>query len=157
MSVETLPVEIRPASFADMPAVLRIDSESFDDAWMHEKFSLRLMPSNCVLSAAGTRDALLGYVAYSFDDEHLRIMRLAVDSQYRRSGVGTKILRHLVATWIASGPCNRIMIEVRSGDWDAYDFLRAFGFVAVAVIPRFFVDTDEDAILMQYRLKRSVS
>jgi ribosomal protein S18 acetylase RimI-like enzyme len=49
------------------------------------------------------------------------------------------------------------MIEVRSGDWDAHDFLRSFGFMSVAVIPRFFDDTDEDAILMQYRLKRSVS
>jgi ribosomal protein S18 acetylase RimI-like enzyme len=85
-------VEILPLSSADMPSVLKIDNESFDDAWSHEKFGLRLMPSNCVGMAAVMHDLVLGYMVYSFDEDHVRIMRLAVDSSFRRQGVGTAML-----------------------------------------------------------------
>ncbi|MEM6473569.1 MAG: ribosomal-protein-alanine N-acetyltransferase RimI, partial [Planctomycetota bacterium] len=52
---------------------------------------------------------------------------------------------------------NRIMLEVRETNLEAQLFFKSLGFRAISVLRDFYDDTVEDAYLMQFRYRPSVT
>lgn len=147
-------VHIRWMIRRDMPAVLDIESQSFEFPWSEEEFIRCLRQRNCIGMVAEQDDAVVGFMIYELHKNRLHILNFAVDPEARRSGVGAAMCDKLVSK-LSHDRRNRIMLEVRETNLDAQLFFRNLGFKAISVLRDFYDDTTEDAYLMQLRYQPS--
>jgi N6-L-threonylcarbamoyladenine synthase len=131
----------------DLPAVVAIESASFEDPWTREMFNDELVQALswrevAVVSGLGVVGFLIGR-RYP-DVWHL--MDLAVAPDRRRGGVGGRLLAGFLKAADAAG--RRVMLEVRQGNVESAAFYRAHGFAPVGVRRAYYTDTGEDALVM---------
>jgi len=139
----------------DMAEVLRIEREAFEFPWSEEDFTRCLRHRACIGMVAEFADSVVAFMIYELQRTRLHVLNFAVLRTHRRLGVGTQLLRRLLAK-LAPERRSRIVLEVRETNLPAQLFFRAAGFRAVSVLRDFYRDTDEDAYLMQYALESGV-
>lgn len=149
-------IDVRWLIRVDMPQILDIESESFETCWSENEFIRCLRQRNCIGIVAEKNDCVLGYLIYELHKDRLHVLNFAVAKAARRRGVGTAMIKTLIGKLTPT--CrNRIMLEVRESNLSAQCFFRAIGFKAVLVLRDFYDDTDEDAYVMQYRVKQEAA
>jgi len=136
----------------DMPDVLAIEREAFEFPWSEEDFTRCLRQRTCIGMVAEFADSVVAFMIYELHRSRLQVLNFAVLRSHRRLGIGTQMLRRLVAK-LAPERRSRIVLEVRETNLPAQLFFRSAGFRAVSVLRDFYRDTDEDAYLMQYALE----
>ncbi len=148
----TLRCHVRWMFRADMPAVLDIESRSFDFPWSESDFLNCLRQRNCIGMVAECSGKIVGFMVYELHKTRLHVLNFAVEYDFRRSGVGRQMAQKLINKQKVNTYRNRILLEVRETNVDAQLFWKAMGFRAVNTLRYFYADTDEDAYLMQYSL-----
>jgi len=139
----------------DMPAVLAIESQSFEFSWNEDDFIRCLRQRNCIGMVAERDDQVVGFMIYELHKNRLHILNFAVSKEIRRQGIGQSMVGKLLSK-LSHERRNRIMLEVRETNLDAQLFFKGLGFRAISVLRYFYDDTVEDASLMQYRYKAPV-
>lgn len=91
-------------------------------------------------------DFVLGYLEYSLIYDRMEIDNFFVEENYRRCGIGKKLMSYLVAIAIENHVLN-ITLEVRITNEIARNLYKNFGFREVAL--RKFYYGNEDGILME--------
>lgn len=91
-------------------------------------------------------DFVLGYLEYSLIYDRMEIDNFFVEENYRRRGIGKKLMSYLVAIAIDNHVLN-ITLEVRITNEIARSLYKNFGFREVAL--RKFYYGNEDGILME--------
>lgn len=147
-------VHIRHMIRRDMPAVLDIEESSYEFPWSEEEFIRCLRQRNIIGMVAECNDSVVAFVIYEFHKNRLHVLDLAVDSRFRRQGIGRNILERLKSK-ISHERRNRIALEIRERNVVGQLFFQSCGYRAVSVLREFWDDTDEDAYVMEYR-KQSV-
>lgn len=147
-----LKVHIRWMIRRDMHEALAIESDSFEFPWSENDFLRCLRQRNCIGMVAEHGDRIVGFMIYELHKARLHILNFAVNSRYRRSGVGTQMVNKLIGK-LSTQRRNRILLEIRETNLAAQLFFRDSGFRAVSVLRDFYEDTTEDAYLMQYRYR----
>ncbi len=145
-------VHIRWMIRRDMMEVLEIENRSFEFPWSEEDFVRCLRQRNCIGMVAEHDERVAGFMIYELQRNRLHILNFAVAAEYRRKGVGQQMVEKLIGK-LSSQRRNRIMLEVRETNLAAQLFFRRLGFRAISVLRDFYVDTTEDAYLMQYRFQ----
>lgn len=145
-------VHIRWMIRRDMPAVLAIESQSFEFSWNEDDFIRCLRQRNCIGMVAERDDQVVGFMIYELHKNRLHILNFAVSKEIRRQGIGKSMVGKLLSK-LSHERRNRIMLEVRETNLDAQLFFQGLGFRAISVLRDFYDDTVEDAYLMQYRYK----
>ena len=148
-------VHIRWMIRRDMPAVLAIESQSFEFSWNEDDFIRCLRQRNCIGMVAERDDQVVGFMIYELHKNRLHILNFAVSKEIRRQGIGQSMVGKLLSK-LSHERRNRIMLEVRETNLDAQLFFKGLGFRANSVLRDFYDDTVEDAYLMQYRYKATV-
>jgi ribosomal-protein-alanine N-acetyltransferase len=134
----------------DISGVMEIERASFRTPWTEGMFRSQLgfgdRSINLVLIEG---KALIAYAAawVAYDEVHL--LSIAVVPERRRRGFGSEMLRAVVARGIACG-AERVILEVREGNAAARAFYRTHGFAEIGRRRRYYSDTGEDAIVMEY-------
>jgi ribosomal-protein-alanine N-acetyltransferase len=141
---------IREMTAGDIPSVMEIERSSFITPWTEGMFRSQLrfrdQTINLVLVEEGVVAAYAAaWIAY--DEVHL--LSIAVDPAARRRGLGGEILGAVMERGKVRG-ADRVILEVREGNAAARDFYRLYGFVDIGMRRRYYSDTDEDAIVMEY-------
>jgi ribosomal-protein-alanine N-acetyltransferase len=136
----------------DMPDVLAIEREAFEFPWSEEDFTRSLRQRTCIGMVAEYADSVVAFMIYELHRTRLHVLNFAVLRSHRRLGIGTQMLRRLIAK-LAPERRSRIVLEVRETNLPAQLFFRAAGFRAVTVLRDFYRDSDEDAYLMQFGLE----
>ena len=136
----------------DMPDVLAIEHEAFEFPWSEEDFTRSLRQRTCIGMVAEYADSVVAFMIYELHRTRLHVLNFAVLRSHRRLGIGTQMLRRLIAK-LAPERRSRIVLEVRETNLPAQLFFRAAGFRAVTVLRDFYRDSDEDAYLMQFGLE----
>lgn len=147
-------VHIRWMIRRDMPAVLDIESQSFEFPWSEEEFIRCLRQRNCIGMVAEEHDQVVGFMIYELHKNRLHILNFSVHPDARRRGVGRAMITKLLGK-LSHERRNRLMLEVRETNLEAQLFFRGMGFRAISVLRDFYDDTVEDAYLMQYRYQPS--
>lgn len=147
-------IHIRWMIRRDMPAVLDIETQSFEFPWSEEEFIRCLRQRNCIGMVAEQDEHVVGFMIYELHKNRLHILNFAVSPDVRRSGVGTAMIDKLIGK-LSHDRRNRIMLEVRETNLDAQLFFRSLGFRAISVLREFYEDSPEDAYLMQLRYQPS--
>ncbi|MBI3465076.1 MAG: ribosomal protein S18-alanine N-acetyltransferase [Planctomycetes bacterium] len=149
---EAIRVHIRWMIRRDMPEVLDIESEGFEFPWLEEDFIRCLRQRNCIGMVAEHEDRVVGFMIYELHKTRLHVLNFAVNSAYRRRGIGQQMVAKLISK-LSLERRTRIMLEVRETNLAAQLFFRSLGFRAVSVLRDYYDDTPEDAYLMQYRYR----
>ena len=135
----------------DMPEVLQIEREAFEFPWSDEDFTRCLRQRNCIGMVGEYADSVVAFMIYELHRTRLHMLNFAVLRSHRRLGIGSQMLRKLVAK-LAPERRSQVVLEVRETNLAAQLFFRSVGFRAVSVLKDFYQDTTEDAYLMQYCL-----
>lgn len=136
----------------DMIEILQIENESFEFPWSEDDFIRCLRQRNCIGMTAEYQERITGFMIYELHHNRLHVLNFAVAREFRRKGVGQQMVKKLIGK-LSSQRRTRLMLEIRETNLAALIFFRKLGFRAISVLRDFYVDTTEDAYLMQFLLK----
>jgi ribosomal-protein-alanine N-acetyltransferase len=132
----------------DVPAVHEIDTLSFSLPWPERSFRFELTEnpvSRGWVAEVDGRIAAMLVLWFIVDEAH--IATIAVHPDYRRQGIGEKVLLH--ALWaVQDEGARRVFLEVRAGNAAAQAMYEKYGFIVDGRRLKYYRDNDEDAILM---------
>ncbi len=151
-----LRVHIRWMIRRDMPEILDIEGLSFEFPWSEDDFVRCLRQRNCIGMVAEHGDQVVGFMIYELHKTRLHILNFAVHPDFRQNHVGMQMVNKLVGK-LSHQRRTRILLEVRERNLPAQVFFRSSGFRAISVLRNFYEDTVEDAYLMEYRYRPTVS
>jgi ribosomal-protein-alanine N-acetyltransferase len=141
-------VHIIPMRRRHVRAVLRIEQQVYPRPWTHSLFvsELALRSTRAYFVARSGRD-VIGYAGLMMTLNDGHVTTIAVDPAWHRNKVGTRLLLALAQEAIARS-ATALTLEVRLSNHGAQHMYRRFGFVPVGVRKGYYVDTNEDALVM---------
>jgi [ribosomal protein S18]-alanine N-acetyltransferase len=143
-----LEVRITTMRRRHLRGVLRIETQVYPRPWSLGLFMSELaMRTGRIYLVARVGPMVVGYAGLLFSLEDGHITTIAVDPQWHRSKIGTRLLLHLARRSIAAGAKN-LTLEVRVSNDGAQAMYRRFGFAPAGVRKGYYVETNEDAIVM---------
>jgi ribosomal-protein-alanine N-acetyltransferase len=151
-------VRVRRMTQADLDSVIEI-AESLKEAphWPRVAY---LDAVNCG-GAARSRIALVaenhdskivtGFVVASLLAPQAELESIAVVRAAQRHGLARRLFAELAAE-LARAEITEILLEVRDSNGSALGLYRWLGFAETGRRPRYYIDSDEDAVLMRLEL-----
>ena len=137
---------------ADIDTVLDIEKASFPAPWGRSSFQGELAEKTSrSLVIKGRQqekpDRVIAYLCFRLIEDQMHIMNLAVHPGYRRRGVATFLLDY--ALRLAKGyGAKGAMLEVRPSNDAAIRLYNKMGFSVAGRRRRYYVETQEDAVIM---------
>ena len=142
----SLPVQIRPLTYPDLPDVIAIERRVFPTPWSLAMFVLELSKQGGICLAAELEQRLVGYLICSRYDTVWHVMNLAVDADCQRMGLASRLLAELYAR--VDDDRARFTLEVRRSNAVAIHLYEREGFRAAGTRRRYYQDNGEDALVM---------
>lgn len=93
-----------------------------------------LRQRNCIGAVAECGDLVVGHMIYFLECNHLRLHTVSVHPEWRRLGVGRKLLAKLVSKIPVPGRRHYIVVDVGEDNLAAHQWLKACGWEAVNVL-----------------------
>lgn len=93
-------------------------------------------------------NAVLGYIVGRAVEDQSEILNLGVTLHARRRGIGTGLVRHMLAAFAAAG-VREAFLEVRESNLAAQELYRGFGFQDVGRRRRYYRRPVEDAVILR--------
>ncbi len=141
-------LRIRRAGPEDLPRLLALERAIFPHPWSRAMIEAELRPEpERIPLLAFLGDEPVGYAFCWRVADELHLVNLGVLARCRRRGVGRALLGRVLADPAAAGAA-LMTLEVRRSNEAAIAFYRGQDFRAVAIRPRYYPDTDEDAVIM---------
>ena len=144
---------IRRAGLADVPAIWAIEKASFPTPWSRWSFLAELGQGNSHTLVIGPSPPHLwqtwGYLVFWVVLDEMHILNLAVHPDHRRQSIA----RQLLATGLGQARtlgAQLAWLEVRPSNLAALALYNSFGFKQVGRRPRYYDDTQEDALLLTF-------
>lgn len=142
-------MQIREMKESDLEEVLEIEKRSFADPWSRRLFKETLaFPHSVNFVLIGTAGALLGYINFYLIGDEAHMLNLAIHPDSRKNGLATQLLSHAIA-FLRSRNATDFFLEVRESNQEAIDLYRKFGFQFIGRRKRYYVKTNEDALVMR--------
>lgn len=144
---------IRPMRQEDLAQVRAIDRLSFSLPWPEQAYSYELLENPAArlwVAEAELPDGqrlIVGMIVVWLVLDEAHIATLAVHPEFRRRGIAKRLLVTALRSTVHEG-ARQAMLEVRASNHIAQNLYRQFGFVVVGRRPRYYLDNNEDAILM---------
>jgi ribosomal-protein-alanine N-acetyltransferase len=139
-------MDIRPMVASDIPAVAALERACFSQPWSERVLEGEMKNPNSIFFVAEETE-LVGYIGMQHILDEGYLANVAVDSAYRRSGVGTALLQRLLA-FAQQEKLAFITLEVRQSNQPAIRFYQKYGFEVVGRRRNFYESPTEDALLM---------
>ncbi len=123
-------VRVRPLRTTDLDAVAELDAASFPVLWRYPRPMLEaaLQPL-ARLTVAELDRRLVGYQLSTQEGREGQIVRLAVLPQYRRQGIGSRLLADSLDT-LRRGRVRRVTLNTQADNLPAQKLYERFGFEA---------------------------
>ena len=143
---------ISRASFDDIPAVERLQGQTFTNPWGSAAIRWELENTDVArLYVMRTKAGdLLGYCACWIVFDELHINSLAIDPGRRRQGLARRLLEHVMAE-ARSGGVNAATLEVRSSNEGARKLYEGLKFSVEGVRRDYYQHPREDALILWRR------
>ena len=144
-------IRIRRMEEGDLDRLAILESRCFSIPWSRAMLADELSNDRALYLVAACEGRIAGYAGawIVFDEGH--ITNVAVDPDFRRSGVGRKLLSALLEGLAGAG-VKAATLEVRRGNHPAIALYDAFGFTVEGVRRGYYADNGEDALVMWARI-----
>ena len=158
-------VNLRPATHRDIDELTRLDAELFGhEAWSEttwwEEFAARPKREYVVAAASSSEtsdgavaEKILGYAGLDVSGTTADVMTIAVTPRARGTGLGKRLLQHLVERSQARG-AEALMLEVRADNAPAIGLYESFDFQRLTVRRRYYQPDGVDAVIMRKLLEK---
>lgn len=145
-------IRVRDAELADLDAIMALETATFPtDAWSRDMMAAELANPHTAYLVIESDAELVAYAGLSAPAGAGQgdIQTIAVDATHRRLGIGTLLMRELLAAARSRGAAE-VFLEVRADNPGAEELYRRHGFARIAVRPRYYQPDDVDAIVMRW-------
>lgn len=142
-------ITIRKAALYDVPAMARIERESFEDYWSPDELTkdVTSKDGSIYVAVALIGEERAGYADMRIVADEAQIYNIATAPEFRRRGIGEALLRHMIEKSEELG-LGTITLEVRSGNEAAMSLYEKMGFKKVGSRKGYYSKGKEDAVLM---------
>jgi ribosomal-protein-alanine N-acetyltransferase len=146
-------VQIRDATYNDLPRVLEIERLSFSQPWSLNSFrrELSLSFSRLMVAVGAERSEgasiITGYLCRWLVAGECHVLNVAVHPDFRRSGVAAALMAEALAEAQAR-KAQLMILEVRRSNLEARRLYRKFGFEERR-LRRNYYGPGEDALVME--------
>lgn len=146
-------LKIRQAKLYDVPALARIEYNSFTSPWSAEEITREVLGNGkSYVAVAEINGEPVGYADMWIVAGEAQLFNLVVDPAYRGNEIGLRLLNHMLR--IAAENCNVITLEVRRSNVPAISLYLKSGFRQVGERKNYYKDNNEDAVLMDRDLDK---
>jgi ribosomal-protein-alanine N-acetyltransferase len=143
-----LVVHVVPMRRRHLRSVLRIEAQVYPRPWSLSLFVSELaLRSTRAYWVARVEGNVVGYCGLVVTGEDGHITTLAVDPAWHRRSIGSRLLLTLAREAIRRGATG-LTLEVRMSNKPAQELYRRFGFRPAGVRRKYYVETNEDALVM---------
>lgn len=144
--------EIFVMSKSDIADVLEIERASFPSPWSRSGFedilTREYSRAYVIKGTYGERFRVIGYICLWMFLDEMHILNLAIHSEFRRQGLGKKLIEYAVNLAQTRG-IRWATLEVRQSNHPAITLYKKMGFKSVRLRPRYYIDNREDALVME--------
>lgn len=131
--------------------ILSIERDSFPSPWDKQSFESELDRDISHFWVATMDGVLAGYICFWVAAGVVHLLNIAVRKDRRRQGLGRRLLFKMFETGSDNG-ASAAWLEVRPSNIAARALYSRMGFEEVGRRPRYYSDSQEDAILMTVAL-----
>ena len=133
----------------DLEGVLAVESESFTNPWTRDMYAWELQNrSMCHILLVRTPDCrVAGFCAFWLVFDEVHINNIAMRPGFRAQGIGTALLRQVLAEGQQLG-ARRATLEVRASNAGARRLYERMGFYVAGVRRNYYSDPVEDALIL---------
>ncbi len=143
-----LEVQLTPMRRRHLRTVLRIETEVYPRPWTMNLFVSELaMRSSRSYFVAKVGPTVVGYSGVMLVAEDAHVTTIAVDPRWHRHQIGTRLLANIARDARERG-AKHLTLEVRVSNEAAQHMYRAFGFRPAGIRKGYYVETNEDALIM---------
>jgi ribosomal-protein-alanine N-acetyltransferase len=142
-----LAVEIRRLSIGDMPEIEEIERRAYKTPWSRSMFASELAKGTSICLGAFEGDQLVGYIVNSRYVDAWHVMNVAVDPDYQRRGIATRLLERLFEL-TDEDDGRGYTLEVRVSNREAIRLYEKLGFERHGIRRGYYTDNREDALIM---------
>jgi [ribosomal protein S18]-alanine N-acetyltransferase len=141
---------IRRMRSTDIPEVMPIESVSFGrHHWSPESFmyEIKNQIGRYYSLIHRKENRLIGYCGYWLIMDEAHITTIAVDNTFRGNGLGELLLIKMLDR-MGTQSVKWATLEVRASNFSAQQLYYKFNFRSMGTRPRYYQDTNEDALIM---------
>jgi ribosomal-protein-alanine N-acetyltransferase len=133
----------------DLAGVLAVESETFTNPWTRDMYAWELQNrSVCHIYVVRMREcAIAGFCAFWLVVDEIHINNVAVRPQFRGHGIGSDLLRYVLAEARRLG-AKRATLEVRASNEPARRLYERLGFYVAATRRSYYTNPVEDALIL---------
>jgi [ribosomal protein S18]-alanine N-acetyltransferase len=136
---------IRPATLADLPALVALEHELFgDDAWNEALVRQEIEGPGRKFVVA---DDLSGYAVTMTAGDIVDLLRIGVRPSARRTGIASRLLEELL---VDTDGASRMLLEVSVSNAPALGFYVARQFSVIDVRPHYYRDGSEALVMCRW-------
>ena len=115
--------------------------------WSFDACKRALQQDYTIYLVACSGETIVGYCGMYVSLDEGEIPNVAVRREYRRGGIGARMLEALLAE-AQKRKVASVFLEVRAGNEPAQALYRKLGFEAAGIRKRFYENPTEDAVIM---------
>jgi ribosomal-protein-alanine N-acetyltransferase len=138
-------------SSADLPDVLLIEEESFPAPWTPGMFKGELESDHsrclCLRIESADRPIVVAYIIFWMISDEIHLHSLAVKKEYRKRGFARALLKKMKEFALENNIAVQTL-EVRESNTEAITLYRKNGFVVKGIRPKYYTETNENALIM---------
>ena len=131
-----------------VPQIAQLESLCFSCPWSERSIESELTNPLAIWIVAVDNNRVAGYVGSQSVMGEADMMNLAVAPEYRRSGVGQKLVESLVAS-LAAQEVHCLTLEVRASNDPAISLYEKMDFQQVGRRPNYYRNPKEDALILR--------
>jgi len=148
--LQTIDMEITGVREEFLREICEIERESFSAPYPPHIFTGMAKETPETFLVAISKQRTVGYVLASLMKDAGHILSIAVRRDFRRRGVGAKLMVEILEVLQRKG-VRRVDLEVRESNHAAHEFYRKLGFQEAGLIKEYYHD-GEDAVKMSRNL-----
>jgi [ribosomal protein S18]-alanine N-acetyltransferase len=144
-------LQLRPMTGADLDTVLELELALFgEESWSRQMLvgELGQQPASRLYLVAEDAGEIVGYAGLLAAGAQADVLTIAVDASRWGQGVGSALLRQLLAEARARG-CTEVFLEVRADNARAQRLYHWWGFSDIGIRRGYYQPSGTDAIVMR--------
>ncbi len=136
----------------DLDQIMEIEHASFTSPWSKDSFQLELTENRfATYYVIGDEQKIFGYCGLWVIVDEAQITNIAILPEYRGNKYGEQLFSYVLQQAKEKG-AEKLTLEVRVSNIVAQKLYRKYGLVPVGIRKNYYVDNQEDALLMWVKL-----
>ena len=135
----------------DLDGVCSLENRAFHTPWDRKSFELAISDSKLAALVIRHAGRIAGYLIAFFRGHELLIANIAVEEEFRREGLASRLISHILEEAGRKG-LTYAVLDVRESNAGAIDLYARFGFRVIGKRRGYYSSPPEDGLIMYRRL-----